>query len=75
MTNEQEIRAKSLELAISFMGLVFELPIADQEVFKDVEKDETGELAKYIDMAHWISKQFEKIILKEPSLKEKNPSP
>jgi hypothetical protein len=58
MTKE-EIRAKSMELALKFMELVYELPYAEKEA---LEKDETGEIDRVFKRAEWISKIFERFI-------------
>jgi hypothetical protein len=61
MTEKQEIRAKSLELALAFMGLVFELPMADAS-----KEDEIGEFDNALKYVKYFRKEFEKIILTDP---------
>jgi hypothetical protein len=65
MTDRQEIRAKSMELALSFMGLAFELPIT-------LDFAKTGgygnkELDRAFESAVDWSKRFEAFILSGPS--------
>jgi hypothetical protein len=60
MTEKQEIRAKSLELALAFMGLAFELPMVDVN-----EEDEIGEFNKALEYVEYFRREFEKIILTE----------
>jgi hypothetical protein len=61
MTNEQEIRAKSMELALSFMGLISELPAIDTSA-----EDEAAEFDKAFKFAVYFSRKFEEFILKNP---------
>jgi len=60
---EQEIRVKAMELALKFMELAYELPIAKKE---ELENDETGELDRVFKRAEWHSKNFEKFIRGDP---------
>jgi hypothetical protein len=61
MTEKQEIRAKSLELAIALMGLVFESPMVDAG-----REDEVGEFNNVFKYVKYFEGEFEKLILKEP---------
>jgi len=63
MTEKQEIRAKSMELALQFMGLVYDLPITLEETLKD---DEVGEFDRVFNLAEWHSKNFERFIQGAP---------
>jgi hypothetical protein len=66
MTEKQEIRAKSMELALKFMELVYDLPIGLEETSKDDEDDEVGKFDKVFKRAEWHSKNFEKFIQEAP---------
>jgi hypothetical protein len=57
MTDKQEIRAKSAELAIAFMGLVFKLPMADAG-----KEDEIGEFNKVFEYVEYFTGKFERFI-------------
>jgi hypothetical protein len=59
MTGKQEIRVKSMELALKFMELVYDLPIAQEEALKN---DEVGEFDRILNLAKWHSERFEKFI-------------
>jgi hypothetical protein len=61
MTDRQEIRAKSAELAIALMGLVFKLPMVDMS-----KEDEVGEFDNAFKYVKHFSKEFEKFILETP---------
>ena len=58
MTEKQEIRAKSMELALSFIGLAFELPT-------DAEGYGEQELAMAFNTAVKWSKKFENFICED----------
>jgi hypothetical protein len=60
MTDKQEIRAKSAELALAFMGLVFELPMADAS-----NEDEVGEFNKAFEYVEYFTRKFERLISAE----------
>jgi hypothetical protein len=61
MTTKQEIRAKSMELALAFMGLVSELPITN-----DFDGYEKQELDRAFEWAVSMSRRFENFILTDP---------
>ncbi|MDR0584590.1 MAG: hypothetical protein LBG57_09625 [Treponema sp.] len=63
MTDKQEIRAKSAEPALAFMGLLFELPMVDAS-----REDETGEFNNAFKYVKYFSREFEKFILETPDL-------
>jgi hypothetical protein len=60
MTDRQEIKVKSMEMALAFMGLVFELPMVDAE-----KEDEVAEFDKAFKYAEYFSRKFESFILTE----------
>jgi hypothetical protein len=60
MTEKQEIRAKSMALALAFMDLVFDLPMIDTT--NEDEVKEFNEAFRYV--VHF-SRKFEKFILSE----------
>ena len=61
MNDKQEIRAKSMELALTFMGLTSELPITN-----DFDGYEKQDLDRAFESAVLISKRFEQFILADP---------
>jgi hypothetical protein len=60
MTVRQEVKAKSMELALSFMGLINELPIANKMAMSEGLSDK--ELERTFNSAIWWSKRFEEFI-------------
>jgi hypothetical protein len=61
MTDKQEIRAKSMELALAFIGLTSELPITI-----DFNGHEKQELDRAFEFAVSTSRRFEQFILTDP---------
>ena len=59
MTDRQEVRAKSMELALRFMGLAYKLPIKTETTLED---DEPGALKEVFGKAEWLSQKFENFI-------------
>jgi hypothetical protein len=60
MTEKHEIRAKSMELALAFMGLIFDVPMIDT-----ANEDEVKEFNDAFKYAEYFSRRFEDFILKE----------
>jgi hypothetical protein len=64
MTHEQEIRAKSMELALSFIELAFEKPITLELAMKEGYGEQ--ELDRAFNTALAFAKRFEDFILNDP---------
>jgi hypothetical protein len=66
MTDRQEIRARSAELALAFIGVAFDSLMIDTTI-----EDEAGELNSAFKYVEYFSRKFEAFILTEsPDLPE-----